>query len=209
MGLVAVLQPATEAVSIVLACLLNRAAFVALPPAPCHTGDCMQSLSLFSLLMQARCMMEVLSLSHGVPAGCNGRYYERRDGHYVFFCVMPSFPSRGSRKRHRATADPRGAPCSEDRSTSGFHQGERTDAAMVGEGIVRARIAPVESPRARIRALRVPCRFRVHVPSFTLCPCERRNFQETRTPIFSSPAADFKRSVLSGRLAASHVGRPR
>ena len=44
----------------------------------------MQSLSLFSLLRQARCMMEVPSLSHGVPAGCRGSFFERRNRYYVF-----------------------------------------------------------------------------------------------------------------------------
>ena len=69
----------------------------------------MQSLSLFSLLRQARCMIVVPSLPHGVPTGCKGRCYELRDGHYVLICVTPSFPSRGSRKRPRAAGDGRSA----------------------------------------------------------------------------------------------------
>ena len=63
MGLAAVLRPAVEAAGIVLACLLNGAARVAMRATHTPYSNQVQVSSVFSMLSsllgQARCMMEV------------------------------------------------------------------------------------------------------------------------------------------------------
>ena len=137
----------------------------------------MQASSLFSLLRQARCMMEVLSLSEGVPAGCRGRVSERRNRYYVFMCVTPS-SSRPSLRTHvtRVTRMHHGikTPPGDGRSARSALQPSARMELPASSTSERARTQP--PPRSVMRSLTIEGLHSTRGRRQPVCACRGASF---------------------------------